>query len=361
MKTRRILSLLLACAMMFALVACSSDAPSSSSTPGSSSAASSSTPESSAPSGGGEATYNWKLGHGLATDHPYQIGSEEFARLCKENSGGQIHIDIFPSSQLGSEREMYESIQMGTLDFTPSTTSPLVNFDESFYIFDMPFLFKDKEHAYRVLDGEIGQQKLDSLSNFGMKGLAFWECGLFNFVYSGDPIKTPADVKGRTIRTMESEVTMTWISALGANPVPMAWSEVFTAIQNGTVDGTILPITTTFFNKIYTVAPNYSILNMTYSPLPLVMSKKTWDPLPDDIKQVVQDAAIEARDYMRDYTTSVEDESLATMKEEGTNVITFTDEERQVWIDTISAEAYPKMIPSMFTQDEIDAVKALEN
>lgn len=303
--------------------------------------------------------YKWNLGHALAIDHPYQFASIRFAELCEKYSNGAIKIEIFPSAQLGNERDMYESIQMGTLDFTPSTTSPLVNFDSSFNIFDMPFLFEDKAHAYRVLDGEIGQSKLDGLARFGMKGLAFWECGLFNFVYSGKEIKKPEDANGRTIRTMESQVTMTWIASLGANPVPMTWSEVFTSIQNGTVDGTILPITTTFYNKIYTVGKNYSILNLTYSPLPLVMSKKVWDPLPQDIKDIIQKAAIEARDYNREYTSSMEADALKTMAGEGTNIIAFTPEERQVWVDFITKNAYPKLVPSMFPQSEIDAIRAL--
>lgn len=344
MKLKRTVCILLITVMVLSLVACNRSSTATT------------------PNAGTNPTvqYNWKLGHGLAPDHPYHKTALEFARLCKEASNGAINIEVFPSAQLGGEREMYESVQMGTLDFTASTTSPLVNFDPSFSIFDMPFLFDDKEHAYRVLDGEIGQKKLDNLEKFGMVGLTFWECGLFNFVYSGEPILKPDDLKGRTIRTMESKVTMSWVKSLGANPVPMAWSEVFTAIQNGTVDGTILPITTTYFNKIYTVGKNYSMLNLTYAPLPLTMSKKVWDPLPDNIKAIIKDAAVKAREYNREYTASVEEDALNKMKADGASIFTFTPEERQDWVNVITKEAYPQLIPSMFTQEEVDSIRALK-
>lgn len=351
MKSKKFLSLLFVLAVVFSLVSCGGADTAPNDAPGTSS-------DVSTPADG--PTYVWRFHHGLATDHPYHIGATKFAELCAEKSGGRIQIDIFPGSQLGSERETYEMLQMGTLDFVSNTTSPLVNFDPSFAIFDMPFLFRDKQHAYSVLDGEIGDEKFESLENYGMHGLAWWECGMFNLVYSGDPIRVPDDMKGRTFRTMETEVTMSWVAATGANPVPMAWAEVFTALQNGTVDGTILPYTTTFFNKIYTVAPNYTLLNVTYSPVPLVISKQTWDPLPDDIKAILEEAAVESRDYMREYSNNVEAEIRQTMENEGVNLIDLTQEEMDQWVDTITEKAYPQLIPSWFSQDEVDRIQAVQ-
>lgn len=352
MKMKKVIGLLLTLVMVLSLGACGNSETDDSASP--------SGGQTSAGSTSAEPEYRWRFHHGLATDHPYHIGATKFAELCSEMSDGRIQIDIFPNSQLGSERETYEMLQMGTLDFAANTSSPLVNFDPSFAIFDMPFLFRDKQHAYDVLDGEIGDEKFESLEDYGMHGLAWWECGMFNLVYSGDPIRTPDDMKGRTLRTMETEITMTWVAATGANPVPMAWAEVFTAIQNGTVDGTILPYSTTYFNKIYTVAPNYTLLNVTYSPVPLVISKKTWDPLPDDIKAILEEAAIISRDYMREYSNSVEEEIRATMESEGVNIIELTEDERAQWVQVIQEEAYPKLIPSWFTQEEIDRIQAVQ-
>jgi tripartite ATP-independent transporter DctP family solute receptor len=300
-----------------------------------------------------------KLCHGLAPDHPYQLGSLEFGRLIEEYTDGKVTVEVFPNGQLAaSEREMYEALQMGTLDMTASTASALVPFDPSFSIFDMPFLFRDKEHAYKVLDSDYGMKKLKSLEKFGIVGLAFWECGMFNPVYSGAVIKNPSDMKGRTIRTIETNITMTWVAALGANPVPMAWSEVFTAIQNKTVDGTLLPIPTIYFSKLYTVAQNVSMLGVTYQPLPLTISKKTWDTMPDDIKEKMYKAAVEARDYMRVINTKFEEEKVDVMKSEGANVIIYTPEEKQLWIEAMREKAYSQLIPKFFSQEEFDRIKA---
>jgi tripartite ATP-independent transporter DctP family solute receptor len=306
---------------------------------------------------GADKTWNLKLCHGLAPEHPYQLGSLEFGRLIKEYTNGRVTLEVFPNGQLAaSEREMYEALQMGTLDMTASTASALVPFDPSYAIFDMPFLFRDKQHAYKVLDGDYGTEKLKSLEKYGIVGLAFWECGMFNPVYAGAPIKNPDDMKGRTIRTIETPITMTWVAALGANPVPMAWSEVFTAIQNGTVDGTLLPITTIYFNKIYTVAKNISQNEVTYQPLPLTISKKIWDPMPDDIKAMMYKAGVEARDYMRNLNAQFEQEKADTMRSEGTNIITYTPEEKKLWIDAIQKEAYPKLVPQFFSKEEVDRI-----
>ncbi|GHU36646.1 ABC transporter substrate-binding protein [Betaproteobacteria bacterium] len=305
-------------------------------------------------------TWKLKLCHGLAPEHPYQLGSLEFGRLIKEYTKGRVTLEVFPNGQLaGSEREMYEGLQMGTLDMTASTASALVPFDKSWAIFDLPYLFRDKQHAYKVLDGDYGKEKLKSLEKVNIVGLAFWECGMFSPVYSGAPIKNPGDMKGRTIRTIETPITMTWVAALGANPVPMAWSEVFTAIQNKTVDGTLLPMTTIYFSKLYTVAKNISRVESTYQPLPLTISKKTWDTMPDDIKALMYKAAIEARDYMRNLNAQFEDEKARVMASEGVNVISYTPEEKKLWIDVIRKEAYPNLIPKFFSQEEVARIQAL--
>lgn len=304
-----------------------------------------------------ERTWTLKLCHGLADDHPYQLASLEFGRLISEYTNGRVKVEVYPNGQLAaSEREMYEALQMGTLDMTASTTSALVSFDPSYAVFDMPFLFTDKQHAYKVLDGDYGAEKLKSLEKFGIVGLAFWECGFFNIIHNGKPIKNPDDMKGRIIRTIETKITMAWVAALGANPVPMAWSEVFTALQNRTVEGTLLPIPTIFFNKIYTVAPNISMLEVTYSPLPLTISKKTWDTMPADIQELMYKAGVEARGYMRAMNTKFENEKADEMIKQGANIITYTPEEKQAWFDAMREKAYPKLIPAFFSQEEIDKI-----
>ncbi|GHU36650.1 transporter [Betaproteobacteria bacterium] len=304
-------------------------------------------------------TWKLKLCHGLAPEHPYQLGSLEFGRLIKEYTNGRVTVEVFPNGQLAaSEREMYEGLQMGTLDMTASTAAALVPFDSSWAIFGMPYLFRDKPHAHKVLDGDFGTEKLKSLERFNIIGLAFWENGMNHLVYSGAPIKNPGDMKGRTIRTIETPITVAWVAALGANPVPMAWSEVFTAIQNKTVDGTILPLPTIYFNKIYTVAKNISMIDVFYQPLPLTISKKTWDTMPDDIRALMYKAAFEARTYIRDATAKLEEKAAREMASEGVNVISYTPEEKKLWIDAIEKQAYPQLVPKFFPKEEIARVQA---
>lgn len=137
---------------------------------------------------------NLKIGHVLAPNHPYQIGLEKFSEIVNERSDGRINIDVFHSSSLGGEREMIEGLQMGTLDMTLVSTAPLAGFDNSFLVFDLPFIFQDKESAYKVLDGEIGTEIMDSLEKVGIKGLSYWENGFRHITNSGGPVVLPTDM-----------------------------------------------------------------------------------------------------------------------------------------------------------------------
>lgn len=324
-KIRTFLAIVLAFGVVMSLTACG----------GQNNAASSDA--NSANSGDSKETYVFKVGHVQPQDHPYHTGMVYMNDLLKEKTNGRISLDIYPSSQLGAERELVESTQMGTIDIA-LVTSPMANFDTSWYLFDIPGIFYTKKHAYEFLDCEHGQAMLDGLSKVNIKGVSFWETGFFNIFDNSKPIETPQDLNGLTMRVMENDAYITYFSKLGANPVPMAYSEVFTGIQNGTVDGSVIPIAAIYMNQFYTVAPYITRCQNWYCPVTFIMSTQAWNSLPEDLQAIFQECANEARDYMRQELTDSEEAQVESMKESGCTIIEVNkDEWRQQEADAVQA------------------------
>lgn len=324
MCNKNVIAIAIALCILLALAACgggnSQGGSASPAAPGSSAA----------PSGAGSAAgaaYLFKFGHVQPSTHPYHTGAVYLNELLQERTDGRIALDIYPSSQLGAERELVESVQMGTVDIG-LVTSPLANFDTSWYLFDIPGIFYTKEHAYEFLDGDKGQAMLDGLANVNIKGVSFWETGFFNIFVNKYAIETPQDLAGLTIRVMENDAYITYFSTLGANPVPMAYSEVFTGIQNGTVNGTLIPIAAIYMNQFYTVAPYITRSQNWYCPVTFLMSMDAWNSLPADLQEAFQECANEARDYMRQELTDSEEEQVAAMAAEG---CTITEVDKARW------------------------------
>jgi len=195
-----------------------------------------------ATSNGSNETITIRVGHVLAPTHPYTLGLEKFSELVAEKTDNKVKVEVFHSSQLGNERDMVEGLQLGTLEMALVSTAPLSSFTDDFLVFDLPFMFKDTENARKVVDSEIGQNLLDSLKSQKILGLAYWENGFRNVTNNKKPIKTPDDLKGMKIRTMESPVQMESFNALGASATPMAFGELFTALQQNTIDGQENPL-----------------------------------------------------------------------------------------------------------------------
>ena len=177
-----------------------------------------------------------KLGHGAQPTHPLQLTSERFAAEVKEKTQGRVEIQVYPNIQLGEERAMVEGLQLGTVDFVITSTGPTVSFVPETGVIDLPFLFTSSDHAYKVLDGEIGQSLLAKFEPKGIIGLSFMENG-WRSISANKKIVVPADLKGLKVRTMQNKVHMSAFSALGASPLPMAWGEVYTSLQQGVING----------------------------------------------------------------------------------------------------------------------------
>lgn len=293
-----------------------------------------------------------KMGHVLAPDHPYNIGSNKFAELVKEKTGGKVAVNVFHSSQIGNEREMIEGLQMGTVDMALVSTAPLMGFTKKFMVFDLPFIFQSREHAYKVLDSEIGQEMLKSLEAKGIVGLAYWENGFRHLTNSVRPVVKPADVKGLKIRTMENKVHMESFRVLGADPTPMAFGELFTALQQKTVDGQENPLAQIETSKFYEVQKYLSMTGHFYAPAVLLMSKAKWDTLPADVKEQLKAAALEGKTFERGLIQKADVELKDKLKQRGVEIAEINKKE---WQDAM-APVY-KTFEADIGKDLIDKVK----
>lgn len=271
------------------------------------------------------AKYVYKLGHSVNSQHPYHLGAEKFKEIVEKESNGQIEVQLFPNNQLGTgERDLVEGMQLGTVDIVITSTGPMSGFVKQFMLFDFPFLFRDKEHAYKTLDGEIGQYVLGLLDKRGIRGLAWYENGFRHLTNSKREVNTPADAKALKLRTMENKVHMAIWKALGADPTPMAWGELFTALQQGAVDGQENPIPIIYTQKVYEVQKYLSLTGHVFSPSLILMSKRKFDKLPDDLKDIIKNAAQESADFERSQITRMENEQVEKLKELGM-VVSYTD------------------------------------
>ncbi len=295
-----------------------------------------------------------KAGTTLPVDHPYALALDYIAKRVAERTNGQVVIQVFPGGQLGNESDMIEGCQLGTLDMCVTATAPLASFTKAFLVTDLPYLFRDKDHAHRVMDSEIGQEMLKSLENAGIVGRAIWEAGMPQVMNSKRPLVHPKDVRGLNIRVMENAIYMAFFTALGGNPVPMAWSEVFTSIQNGTVDGTTNPVATVYTSGVHTVAKYTSMLNNFYIPAPLIMGKSSYGKLNAEQQAILRDAASEATDYMRKIFVETETAQLADMIAKGCEV---NEVNQQEWIDAVVNVVYPQFIPSQISQEQVDRIR----
>lgn len=270
-----------------------------------------------------------KLASTQNMDHPYMVGAKKFAALIQERTHGRITVRLYPSNQLGKgEREMTEGIQQGAIDLLVTSTGPLGGFSPSINILDFPFLFRDFNHVDLVLDGAIGQKLLGDFEKANIKALAFWENGFRHMTNSRGPVKSVADGKGLKIRTMENRVHLAAWKAAGLNPTPMAWGEVFTALQQKVIDGQENPIAVFYSNKLWDAGQkHFSLTKHVYSPSPLLMSKKTFDAMPKEDRQLFVKTGLEVAGFQRKVNRDAEEEKLREMAQNGVAVVRDVDRE----------------------------------
>lgn len=271
-----------------------------------------------------------RIGIGLNEDHPQFKGLEKFKEELNKKVD-TIDVQLFANSALGDDRAMMEGLQLGTQEGTCPSTAPIGNFVEEFKVFDFPYLFPDEASADKVLDGEIGQELLDSLSAKGMKGLVYWENGFRNLTNRQVEVRKPEDMKGLKVRTMENPIHLAAFRAFGANPTPMAFGELFTALQQKTVDGQENPIATIYYNKFYEVQGYTTLTKHLYSPFVFMISQKFWDESTPEEQEAIMEAAKIARDHERQLNREANETLSKELEANGMKVIELTPEEQQAF------------------------------
>lgn len=259
-----------------------------------------------------------KIGHASPEDSAFQVGLEAFKKQIEEKSNGTITVEIFPNGQLGSLRELVESVQMGNIDATVAASSYISNFCPEIAAFDLPFLLKDYDHVDKVLDGEAGKYLADQLPPKNLILLGWWELGFRNITTNKDhKINSVDDLKGLRIRVMANPIYQEMFQSLGCDPVPLDWSETFTALQQGTVDGQENSIASIYEGKIYEVNKYVAVTQHTYTPAGFIMSSKTWNKLSQEQQQIIIEAAANATKLQRQESRKREDEYIKVLKNNG--------------------------------------------
>ena len=244
--------------------------------------------------------------------HPYNLGMNKIGELVSEKTDGAVKLDVFGNSQLGSERDLLEGLQLGSLQMTCTSIAPLAGFTDSFLVFDLPFIFETTEQARAVLDSEVGQEILHSVDDQGLVGLAWFENGFRNVTNNVRPITVPDDLKGIKIRTMENQMHMAAFQIMGADPTPMAMGDVFTALQQGTIDAEENPVPIVATNKFQEVQKYISMTGHIFSPTPVFIAKDYYEALPEEYQTAIQEAATEAAPYQRE---QIDEQNVSGLEE----------------------------------------------
>lgn len=269
-----------------------------------------------------------KFGHPYNESHPLALGAQRFADTVKEKSGGAITIEVFPNSTIGSSRDLVESLQIGVVDFALVPTTNVASFYPPLDIFYLPFLFRDSAHAYAVSDGEIGQALYaDMLAQTGIRMLGMMESGFRTITTRDKKIEKPEDMEGVKFRVVNNPLNVATFKALGANPTPMALSEVFTGLQQGTVDGQDNPVGNVKAFGFDKVQGNITLSNHQWAGIMFLAADSRWSGLPDDVKALFTEAADEAIQWERAEINKVEAQYLKEMEEGGMTVTRLTPEQ----------------------------------
>lgn len=261
-----------------------------------------------------------KLAHGLDPTHPVHLGMVYMGDRLAEKSGGNLTLQIYPSQQLGSERQCVELLQIGSLAMTKVSAAVMEGFAPKYKVLSVPYIFKDREHGYRVLDGEIGNELLESGSDYWLRGLTFYDAGSRSFYTKDKPVLSPDDLKGLKIRVMKSPTAVNMIRAMGGSPTPISWGELYTALQGGVVDGAENNPPSFYLSHHYEVCKYYSINEHTSVPDVVLISTIIWNQLNDEEQRWLTEAARESAIHQRVLWAESVKESLDAVRAAGVEV-----------------------------------------
>jgi len=266
---------------------------------------------------------NYQLGqvNPAAEKDFYHIPCAKFIELVYERTNGEIEITEFPNCSLGGDRELLEGMQIGTVDMALVSNAPIGAFAPAFMALDLPFIFPSAECAHQVLDGPVGRAILDTLEPIGIKGLAFTEAGFMQMLNNVRPIEKPEDLAGTKFRVMQTPVYIGLFKYLGSNAIPMPWGEVYTAIQQGVMDGLTIPIGSIYNVGYGEIVKYLSLTTNNYNAPSLQVSLSVWDTFSQEEQQILLDSALDAAKFGRDKVKEIEAELIIKLEEQGMEVV----------------------------------------
>ena len=262
-----------------------------------------------------------RLAHGLDVGHSVHKAMVKMGEDLNNLSNGKLKLEIYPSQQLGTERQCLELLQIGSLDMTKVSVGVLENFAPKMRVLGLPFLFRDREHSFKVLDGPIGQQLLNDGEQYWLKGLGYYDAGSRSFYTKDKAINTPEDLKGQKIRVMESVTAMDMVSGLGGSPTPISWGELYTALQQGVVDGAENNPPSFYLSRHYEVAKYYTLDEHTVLPDVLLAGTQLWDKLSGEEQGWLKQAVATSVVYQRKLWLEAENEALEAVEKAGVQII----------------------------------------
>jgi len=263
---------------------------------------------------------NIKIGHGLDQSHPVHKAMEFMAKRVSEKSNGKIQISIYPSQQLGTERECLELLQIGSLGMTKVSSSVLEGFSPNFKVFSLPYIFRDDIHKFKFFESDFGKGLLRSTEKFWLRGLCYYDAGSRSFYTKEKPIIHPDDLKGLKIRTQESPTSVKLVNSMGGSATPISWGELYTALQQGVVDGAENNPPSFYLSKHYEVCKYYSLDEHTSVPDVLLISTVIWDDLSEKEKVWIQEAADESYQYQKKLWQIATQEALNEVQKAGVKI-----------------------------------------
>jgi len=289
-----------------------------------------------------ERTIRW--GHLNNTDHPVSKGVQKFAEIVAAKSGGKIKVQQFPSGQLGGDLQNVSALQGGTVDLVVLNTGLLVGIVKDTALVDLPFLFNNSQEADAVMDGAFGKKLADEVAQKNLVNLAYWELGFRNITNSKRPINKLEDISGLKLRVLQSPLFIDTFKELGANPTPLPFPEVYTALEQKVVDGQENPVTVIWDSKFQEVQKNLALTRHIYNPQSVLISKKTWDSMSAAEKKIITDSAAEATVYQRKTAREAESKALDGLKKGGMQVTELAPAEVQKIRDKLKpvVEKYAK-------------------
>ncbi len=279
-----------------------------------------------------------KAGYNTVKQYPHGRAIERFANRVAERTGENFQIQTFPSEQAGNERQMLDAIVLGNLDLAKSSTGVISAIVPEFGVFDLPYVFRDLNHMMAVINGKVGQELSAKLEARGVKVLFWMEQGTRSFYTTGKPIRTPDDLKGMKIRTIQSPVMVDTINALGATATPMGFGELYLALKSGVVDGAENAPDAIWYAKHHEAAKYFSVTNHFRTPVVVVMSKAKFDALPADYKEIVMESARDTQNWAGALYSQVSDALMDSLRKGGMTIVNSNEDAFRKAVEPVYAK-----------------------